>query len=214
MLPFKDRHEAGQRLSTALKHYQGATDCIVIGLPRGGVVTAYEVAKALQLPLDVICPRKIGAPQNHELAIGAITESGDGIFDESLIQRLRIPQSYIEKTVEREKQVARHRANLFRKGKPKVDVTGKTVIVIDDGLATGATMRAAIKSLLAEKPKKIIVAVPVAPFDTVQMIQTEVNEVICLECPSFFQAVGEFYEDFSQTQDEEVIALLGSSAIV
>lgn len=213
MLIFQDRHDAGKQLAIALMHYQNAPNAIVIGLPRGGVVTAYEVAKTLQLPLDVICPRKIGAPINPELAIGAITETGEGIFDQSLINRLNISQVEIDKIVEHEKVVATQRIKLFRKGRPKLDIKGKIVILTDDGLATGATMRAAIRSVYAEKPKKIIVAVPTAPFETVQLIQQEVNEVICLDCPSFFQAVGQFYKDFSQTEDEEVIALLETCSI-
>lgn len=205
---FKDRHDAGKQLAQALIHYQNTPNGIIIGLPRGGVVVAYEVAKILQLPLDVTCPRKIGAPQNPELAIGAITETGEGIFDEALIQRLQIPQNEIEKTMAHEKNVAIQRIKSFRKGRLKLNIENKVVILIDDGLATGSTMRAAIKSIKAGKPAKIIVAIPTAPFETVEVIRAEVSEIVCLDCPLFFQAIGQFYEDFSQTEDDEVISLL------
>jgi putative phosphoribosyl transferase len=208
MLIFEDRHDAGMKLAQALMAYQKVSNAIVIGLPRGGVVTAYEVARYLELPLDVVCPRKIGAPQNPELAIGAITETGEGIFDESLIERLGISQEEIRTAVKREKAEAAHRIALFRKGRPQLDLSGKIVILVDDGLATGATMRAAIKSVRASKPEKIVVAVPTAPFETVQEIEQLANEVVCLDCPAFFQAVGQFYENFSQVEDAEVIALL------
>lgn len=207
---FRNRAEAGQKLAQPLSKYKSHPDTIVIGLPRGGVVTAYEVAKALSLPLDVTCPRKIGAPFQPELAIGAITETGEGIFDESLIQRFNISQDYIHRTVAQEKSIAKRRLEMYRKNRSKIPLEGKIAILVDDGLATGATMKAAIKSIRAEGADKIVVAVPVSPGDTLEEIKELADEVIALDTPFFFQAVGQFYEDFSQTEDDEVIALLQS----
>jgi putative phosphoribosyl transferase len=205
---FKNREEAGKQLVSLLKHYENDPQAVVLGMPRGGVVTAYEVARGLQLPLDVVCPRKIGAPFNPELAIGAITETGEGIFDERLITHLNVSQDYINRTVANEKAQAQKRLTLYRKNLPKISLEGKTAILVDDGLATGSTMRAAIRSVRAEGADKITVAVPVSPPDTFRLIQEEVDEAICLSTPTFFQAVGQFYEDFSQVEDEEVIDLL------
>lgn len=205
---FKNREEAGKLLAEKLKKYQSYPDSIVIGLPRGGVVTAFEVAKALHLPLDVICPRKIGAPGNPEYAIGAITETGEGIFHEDVIAALGIPQSYIKQIVEQEKQRAQRRLQLYRKGKLPLDLEGKTVIIIDDGIATGATMKAAIRSIQSQGAEKMIVAAPVAAPDTYNELLDEADEVVCIETPSFFYAVGQFYELFPSTEDEEVVSLL------
>lgn len=205
---FQDRKDAGQRLAEALKHHEGEENGIVIGLPRGGVPVAYQVAKQLKLPLDIICPRKIGAPHNPEYAIGAITETGEGEFNEYAISSLGVSKQYIEETVEKEKRVAKQRLDAYRKGMPARDFKGKIVFLIDDGLATGSTMKAAIRSLRAEGAAAIILAVPVSPPDTFFEIEQMVDEAICLETPSFFQAVGQFYEHFGQTSDEEVIELL------
>jgi putative phosphoribosyl transferase len=208
---FQDRHDAGKQLVHLLAKYKNRPQAIVLGLPRGGVVTAYEVAKGLQLPLDVTCPRKIGAPFNQELAIGAITETGEGVFNEDLITRLEIPEIYISHAIEIEKKQAQRRVNLYRKNRPNLSLEGKTVILVDDGLATGATMKAAIKSVKVAGADKIVVAVPISPPDTFQEIKEEVDEAFCLDTPIFFQAVGQFYEDFSQTEDEEVIELLSQT---
>lgn len=205
---FKNRQDGGKRLVPALRKFQKDPNAVIIGLPRGGVVTAAEIAKELKLPLDVIVPRKIGAPMQPELAIGAITETGEGIFDESLISRLGVSQSYINHEVEHQKKVSQNRLQMYRKNKPKINLEGKTVILVDDGLATGATMKAAIKSAQAEGAGRIVVAVPVAPPETVEEIRELADEVIVLDTPIFFQAVGQFYDDFSATEDDEVIALL------
>ena len=205
---FKDRHDAGKQLIPPLQKYQNDPNAIVLGLPRGGVVVAYEVAKGLHLPLDITCPRKIGAPFNPELAIGAITETGEGIFDDYLIFRLQVPEKYIQETVEKEKKVAQQRSKLYRKNRPKIPLENKTVIIVDDGLATGSTMRAAIKSVSSEGTEKIVVAVPVSPPHTLEMIQNEADEVICLDTPPHFAAVGQFYENFTQTEDQDVIDFL------
>lgn len=208
---FKDRRDAGERLISKLAKYQNDPNAIVIGLPRGGVVTAFVVAQGLNLPLDVICPRKIGAPQNPEFAIGAITETGEGFFDDRIIAMLGVSQEYIRHTVEKEKLTAQQRLKLFRKNRPPIDLEGKTVILVDDGLATGATMKVAIKSVQAAGANQVVVAVPVAPPDTADEIQTMVDELVCLATPPLFQAVGEFYMNFSQTEDDEVVDLLSKA---
>lgn len=210
---FRDRQDGGKQLAQELLKYHHQPNVVVLGLPRGGVVTAFEVAKALSLPLDIVCPRKIGAPFNPELAIGAITETGEGVFHDNLISRLGISEKYIQQEVEKEKQQAQRRLTLFRKNRPKINLEGKTVILVDDGLATGATMEAAIKSVTAEGAAKIVVAVPVSPPDTYDKIQREVDEIVALSTPTFFEAVGQFYDDFSPTEDEEVVELLSKPTI-
>lgn len=210
---FKDRLEGGEKLVPKLSKYRNDPNALVIGLPRGGVVTAFAVAKGLNLPLDVVCPRKIGAPQNPELAIGAITETGEGIFDERIIHLLGVSNDYIRRTVEKEKLTAQKRLSLFRKNRPPLSVEGKTVILVDDGIATGATMKAAIKSAQAAGANAIVVAVPVAPPETADEIATLVDELVCLATPPLFEAVGQFYMDFSQTEDEQVVELLSKANV-
>jgi putative phosphoribosyl transferase len=205
---FRNRSDAGEQLAEKLQHYKERDDVIVVGLPRGGVPVAYEISQNLNLPLDIVCPRKIGAPGNKEFAIGAITETGEGIFDTDVIDRLAISQSYIDQEVAKEKKEARNRLETYRKGRPPRNFQGKSVIIVDDGLATGSTMKAAIKSLRSEGAEKIIVAIPVSPPDTLEEIQMMVDETVCLGTPAYFQAVGQFYNDFSPTEDEEVIALM------
>ncbi len=204
---FKDRKEAGQKLALALLKYKNSPKTIAIGLPRGGVIVAAEVANALHIPLDVIIPRKIGAPHNEELAIGAL--AGDIIWlDKEIIASVGASPSYIEQTAAKEKREAERRLSLFRKGKPPQNFTGETVILVDDGIATGSTMRASIAWMKKNKAKRIIVAVPVGPLDTIATLREEVDEVVCLFTPESFMAVGQFYELFPQTQDSEVISIL------
>ncbi len=210
---FKDRSDAGRQLAKKLEKYREAPATLLLALPRGGVVVAYEVATELHLPLDIICPRKIGAPFSPELAIGAITETGEGIFSKELVAETGASQEYIQGEIEREKMIAAERLRVYRKNRPKRVLAGKQVILIDDGIATGATLRAAIKTASVEKAKKIIVAVPVAPPDTLRKIAKEVDEVQCLFTPAAFFAVGQFYENFDQTSDDEVISLLDRSFI-
>jgi putative phosphoribosyl transferase len=205
---FRDRREAGLRLAEALEAYTGQKDAIVLGLPRGGVVLAFEVAKTLALPLDVTCPHKIGAPHQPELAIGAITESGEGHFNEKLCRMLGVPHDYIEMETKRRAEQARQRLKLYREEMGPRALKGKTVLIIDDGLATGATMKAAIASVRVERPAKIVAAVPISPPDTLAEIKALADEVVCLDAPASFQAVGQFYEDFAQTTDDEVIELM------
>ena len=205
---FEDRKDAGQKLAEALVAYERQADALVIGLPRGGVVVAFEVAKRLKIPLDIICPRESGAPFNPELAIGAVTEIGQGMMNSELITRLGIPQSYIAQESAKEAEVAKKRLSLYRAGRPPRVIKDKTILLVDDGLATGATMKAAIQTAKAEGAKKLIVAVPVGPPDTIEEIQKLVNEVIVLYAPNMFSAVGQFYKQFTGTEDEEVIDLM------
>lgn len=209
---FKNRQHVGTLLAAVLNKYKNVSNTVVIGLPRGGVVVAYEVAHTLNLPLDIICARKISAPNNPEFGIGAITETGESFIDQDLVERLDIPESYLVSEILKEKNEANRRLNTYRNNRPPLDLDGKTVILIDDGIATGVTMKAAIKSVKAKKGSKIIVAVPITSLNTMEEIKQEVDEVIYLAAPIFFQSVGQFYKDFSQTRDEEVVQLLNSIA--
>jgi putative phosphoribosyl transferase len=205
---FADRNDAGRKLATKLEQFNNQPGAVVIGLPRGGVVVACEVARRLNLPLDIIVPRKIGAPGNEELAIGAITEEGEAVLDEILVRELNVAPEYIAKTVAKEKQEAQRRLKLYRGDRAPLNLQNKTAILIDDGIATGATMRAAIKSAKYKKAAKIIVAVPVIAPDTLNKLRAEADEIIYLDAPMFLGAIGAFYEEFSQTEDKEVIGLM------
>ncbi|NGX61444.1 MAG: putative phosphoribosyl transferase [Chlamydiae bacterium] len=209
---FANREEAGEKLAEALKDYKGDENTILIALPRGGVVVGLEVAKHLSLPLDIVCPRKIGAPFNPEYAIGAVTETGEGIISQTLIQQLGITESYLKETLAEESKQAKWRHDHYRKGRPPRNLQGKRVILIDDGLATGSTMRAAIKTVKREEASEIVVAVPVSPKETFEHLEQEVDKLIALATPTPFYAVGQFYDSFDQTTDEEVIALLSQTA--
>jgi len=208
---FQDRKQAGQKLAEKLGEFKNQKDTIVLALPRGGVVTSFEIAKELNLPLDLVVPRKIGAPDNEEYAIGAITETGEGIFNQEAIGSLNITKEYLNKKVAEEKKEAQRRLTAYRQDRPLLNLENKTVIIVDDGIATGLTMRAAIKSVKEKKAKKVIVAVPVSAKDSLDIIQKEADEVIYLDAPLFFGAVGAFYQDFGQTTDEEVIELMNKS---
>lgn len=210
-MQFRDRAEAGRKLAQVLKRYQEKMETLVIGLPRGGVVVAWEVAHILHLPLDVMCPRKIGAPGNPELAIGAITEEGEPILDLGLIRSLAASEQYLTERIEMERENARHRVQVYRGDRPPLQLRGQTVLLIDDGLATGSTMRAAIASARSRHAHRIVVAVPVAPLDTAEEIKQLADTFICLDTPAPFYAVGQFYEEFGQVTDEEVIDLLKRS---
>jgi putative phosphoribosyl transferase len=208
---FKDRRDAGRQLVPQLIKYKDQKDVLVLGLARGGMVTAHEVAVGLNVPLNVVVVRKIGAPGNEELALGAIAELGEGIFNEQLIGILGVSHDYLKKEMERQKKFLKDRLDLYRGNSPAPVIKGKTVILVDDGIATGASMRVAIKSVRDAGAKKIVLAVPVAAPDSLRKIQKEVDEVACLSSPIFFEAVGEFYRAFEQTSDEEVIHLLASA---
>ncbi|MDP1834786.1 MAG: phosphoribosyltransferase family protein [Chlamydiales bacterium] len=206
---FVDREDAGKKLASLVQEYADQ-NVIVLGLPRGGVVTAYQIARSLNAPLDVTCPRKIGAPWNPELAIGAVSEAGEATFNEDLLAMFNIPEETLETAIERERAEARRRLLVYRSGKPPLVLDDKIVILVDDGLATGATMKAAIRGVQARNVKQVVVAVPVSPPGTLEEIQQLVNRAICLFAPPFFQAVGQFYQNFGQTSDEEVISLLNA----
>ena len=208
---FKDRADAGQKLIAELTEFKDQKNTILLALPRGGVVVAFAIAKELNLPLDLVVPRKIGAPGHEEYAIGAITETGEGIFDQEEIKSLNVEQEYLDKKVEQEKKEAERRLKTYRQDRPPLNLTNKTVIIIDDGIATGLTMQAAIKSVKQKKAEKIIVAVPVSAKDSLKKIKEQVDQVICLDAPLFFGAVGAFYENFGQTEDQEVIDLMTKS---
>jgi predicted phosphoribosyltransferase len=205
---FQNRAEAGQKLAEKLGKYAESENTMIIALPRGGVVVGYEVARALNLPLDIVVPRKIGAPGNPEFSIGAITETGEMILNEEVFG---ISEDYLKNEAEKEKREAGRRLKLYRGDRPPLDLKNKTVIIVDDGLATGLTMRAAIASVKKMKAKKIIVAVPITPPEAVELIKKEADEIIYLEAPLLFGAVGAFYKEFGQTTDEEVIELLKKS---
>jgi len=204
---FRDRVEAGRRLAEALAGF-GGFGCVVLAIPRGGVVVGFEVASRLGCMLDVVVPRKIGAPYQPELAIGAVTEDGGVIVEHEIAKLVGASEDYIKEAAGREIREIRRRVDRYREGRPPVEVRGKDVILVDDGIATGATMRAAISYVRKLGARRVIVAVPVAPPETVEKIRREADEVICLHTPSDFYAIGQFYENFEQTTDEEVIRLL------
>ncbi len=205
---FKDRVEAGVKLAARLEKFRSQPQTVVMGLARGGVVVAHAVAEALHLPLDVIVIRKVGAPDQEELAVGAVDEEGDGFLNQGIIRTLNISPEYIQKEVDHQKKVAQQRAALYRKGKKKTDIQGKTVIVVDDGIATGASVRAALLGLKKKGAAKIVLAVPVAAADSLKSLSKEVDETVCLYDPSNFMAVGQFYQKFDQISDDEVLKLL------
>jgi putative phosphoribosyl transferase len=209
---FTNRSQAGKLLAKALRQYRDQPNTLVLGLPRGGVPVAYEVAVALHLPLDITCPHKIGAPYNPEYAIGAITEYGEALWNEAVVRRMGLSDSYLQEEVKRQTAEARLKLQLYRNDPTPRNVENRTVLLIDDGLATGFTMKAAVKSMRTERAAKVVVAVPVAPPDTLREMEPLVDELVWLEAPPEFQAVGQFYEDFRATTDEEVIDLLRQAA--
>lgn len=202
---FKDRIEAGQKLATLLGDC-GNTDAIVLAIPRGGVIVAKEIARELNLPLDIIVTRKIGAPGYEEYAIGAIDMQGNGLFNET--EKARVNKKWLEHKILAEKKEAERRWNTYRKGRGPLDLHGKTAIIVDDGIATGLTMEVAIDYVKRGGAQKVIVAVPVASPDTVHKLKNKA-EIRVLETPAFFSAVGEWYEHFPQISDEEVVEALG-----
>jgi predicted phosphoribosyltransferase len=211
-MKFRDRIDAGRRLAAALPQLRGQPDLLVLALPRGGVPVAAEVARILGAPLDLCFAHKIGAPDNPEFAIGSVAENGPPYIEEPVIQSLRIPFSYIRaEAAFHQKEMARL-AQYYRDGRPAAEVTMKTVLLIDDGVATGSTAHAALQSLRARIPARLIFATPVAAADTVPRLALDADELAVLHAPAVFFAVGEFYEKFFQVSDEEVIALLKNSA--
>lgn len=204
MARFRDRRDAGHKLAQELLHYANRLDVIILALPRGGVPVGYEVALALQAPLDVFIVRKLGVPGHEELAIGAIASGGIRVLNEELIRALRIPDEIIDRVAERELQELRRREQKYRGDRPAPELQKRTVILVDDGLATGASMRAAVAGLRARHPERIVVAVPTAAPETCEAFESEVDEIVCAITPEPFLGVGRWYEDFSQTTDEGV----------
>jgi len=212
--PFPDRHEAGRVLAERLRSFAGRPDVIVLGLPRGGVPVAYEAARALGVPFDVFLVRKLGGPGPEELAMGAIATGGVVVINHEVVDGLRIPREMVEDEIARERMELTRRESLYRGDRAPIDVSGRTVILIDDGLATGSTMRAAVRALRRMDPAAIVVAVPTAAPSTCEEFRSIADECICTITPEPFRAVGLWYENFEQTGDEEVIDLLARSAAV
>lgn len=208
---FRDRQDGGEQLAHALSKWANTPNTIILTLPRGGVVIGAVIAQRLHLPLDIVVPRKIGAPENPEFAIGAITEEGEGVFDHATIEQYRISDDYMNTEIKKEQAEAKRRLRTYRGKRPPLHLQGKTAIVVDDGIATGATMKAALQSVRQRGAKKIIVAVPVAPTDSIDHIRPFADEIICLHTPELFFAVGQWYDVFDQVSDGEVISLLAKS---
>jgi putative phosphoribosyl transferase len=208
-LGFRDRAEAGRRLAQRLMPY-AARHPVVLALPRGGVPVAFEVARALRAPLDLIFVRKIGAPSHAEFGLGAIVDGAHPqvVLNEEAVDRLHVPPRYIREETERQLREIERRREHYLAGRRPLDVAGRVTIVVDDGIATGGTARAALKGLSRARPACLILAVPVAPQDTLARLASEADEVVCLRTPEPFYAVGEHYDDFSQTSDREVMRLL------
>jgi len=211
MALFKNRTEAGEKLAAELSEVKGRKDVIVLGLPRGGVPVAFHVSKALDAPLDVFVVRKLGVPSQPELAMGAIASGSVRVMNENVVRRAGVSQDDIDEIVKKEREKLQQREEIYRGARPDIEVKGKTVILVDDGLATGASMHAAVSALKELDPGKIIVAVPTAPADTCQEIKSLVDEIVCLRTPSPFWGVGGSYQNFSQTTNDEVRNLLERS---
>lgn len=214
---FADRADAGRQLAERLVALgygeRGRPGLLVLALPRGGVPVAFEVARALHAPLDVFLVRKLGVPGHEELAMGAIASGGVRVVNHEVASMLEIPEAVIEQATRDEQEELERRERQYRHSRPVTDVGGRTVIVIDDGLATGSTMRAAVAALRQQHPAKIVVAVPVGARDSCELLRAEADEVVCLMMPEFFQAVGQWYGDFPQTSDQEVGELLRRAAV-
>ena len=206
-MTFRDRREAGRRLAEALNGYRSRRP-FILAIPRGGIVVGYEVAVALDAPLDVVVPRKLRAPYNPELAVGAVAHDGSVYFDSPLVSSLRIPEEYLKEETAAQLEEIRRRMRVYRGDRPQPALAGRAAIVVDDGIATGSTMIAALRAVRGAKPATVVAAIPVAPPEGVESLRTEADDVVCLYTPTLFYAVGQFYDDFAQTTDDEVIFLL------
>jgi putative phosphoribosyl transferase len=209
---FPDRTEAGRQLAARFRRRTDLGDVVVLALPRGGLPVAFEIAKALNAPLDVFLVRKLGVPGQEELAMGAVASGGVRVMNDDVLGYLNISDGVIEAVVAQELRELERRERAYRGGRPAANVAGRTVIVVDDGLATGATMRAGVKALRGLGASRVIVAVPVAPREAYEEFQQEMDEIVCLSTPSPFWAIGQWYEDFSQLTDEEVCDYLDRAA--
>lgn len=209
---FHDRVDAGKRLAQLLIGYANRNDVLVLGIPRGGVPVAFEVAQALNAPLDILLVRKLGTPGQRELAMGAIASGGVCIVNDELAAQLGITKKQIAETIAAQETELQRREQLYRGVRPNIPATGKIIILVDDGIATGSSILVAIKVLRTFQPKKIVVAVPVAPDHANEQIREVADEFICVHQPDWFSAIGEFYDDFSQTEDSEVHSLLERAA--
>jgi putative phosphoribosyl transferase len=208
---YKDRLEAGDALAKELEKYKGRDDVVVLALPRGGVPLGYEVARALDAPLDVFVVRKLGLPGQEEFAMGALASGGVVLLNRALAERAGVNQADVMGVVEREKEELERRETAYRQDRGELDLQGRTVIVVDDGLATGSTTKAALQAIERLGPEKVVAAVPVAPPETCAEIEELAHETVCLHTPPDFRAVGLWYEDFSQTPDEEVAFFLNKA---
>lgn len=213
MIRYADRRDAGRALAAALApRYAGAPDLAVLALPRGGVPVGFEVARRLGGPLDVFVVRKLGLPGQEELALGAVASGGVRVLNEDLVQRLRVPRGVIDEVTATEMHELARRELAYRAGRPPLDVSGRIAILVDDGLATGSTMRAAVAGLRQRGPRRVVIGVPIAPTSTCEELAPEVDDIVCAVTPEPFFAVGQWYEDFSQTTDAEVRELLDEAA--
>jgi putative phosphoribosyl transferase len=208
---FRDRTEAGRRLADVLREYAGRPDVLVLALPRGGVPVAYEVARALDAPLDVFLVRKLGVPGHEELAMGAIASGGVRVLNERVLAIAGVDERTVDAVAAEEQRELERREAAYRGDRPALDVRGRTVVLVDDGLATGSTMRAAAVALKEQNPRRLVIAVPVAAGETCDEFRGEVDEIVCASTPEPFYGVGMWYEDFSQTTDEEVVRLLAEA---
>jgi putative phosphoribosyl transferase len=209
---FQDRADAGRALASRLSRYSKRPDVLVLGLPRGGVPVAYEVARALELPLDAFLVRKLGVPGHEELAMGAVASGGVRVLNPDVVEALNVPSAVIEGVAAAEERELARRVRAYRGDRPPPDVSGRTVILVDDGLATGSSMRAAVMAVRQQQPARLVIAVPVAAASTCADLRAEVDEVVCAETPEPFYAVGLWYHDFSPTTDDEVRNLLQRAA--
>ncbi len=208
MIPFADRTEAGELLAEKLAGYRDREDVVVVGLPRGGVVTAHAIASRLNFPLDLVVPRKVGHPAQPEFALGAVTEEGAVLLNEDLMRQTGVTEEQLLPVIAAEREEAARRIQVYRAGRPRYPLAGRTVLLVDDGIATGSTMKAAIVAVRAEDPREVVIAVPVLPADTLVEMERLADRVIFLATPSPFQAIGLHYTEFGQTGDAEVIELL------